>query len=114
MIDNGRCDKGFIWNSSNWECECDKSCDVGEYSDHKNYKCKKRLIGKLTEECSRNIDGNQMIYNGTLNDYRKKCNSCSVYIVLLVISFIISVSISSVLIYFHWHLKRRYSETTIY
>ena len=114
MIDNGRCDKGFIWNSSNWECECDKSCDVGEYLDHKNCKCRKKLTGKLVEECSKNIDGNQMIYNGTLNDYRKKCNSCSVYIVLLVISFIISVSISSVLIYFHWHLKRRYSETTIY
>ena len=25
------CDKGFIWNPSNCECECDKACDVGEY-----------------------------------------------------------------------------------
>ena len=25
------CDKGFIWNPSNCECECDKSCDVSEY-----------------------------------------------------------------------------------
>ena len=24
-------DKGFIWNPSNWECECNKLCDVGEY-----------------------------------------------------------------------------------
>ena len=30
LIDNGRCDKGFIWNSSNCECECDKLCDVGK------------------------------------------------------------------------------------
>ena len=22
--------EGFIWNPSNHECECDKSCDVGE------------------------------------------------------------------------------------
>ena len=28
------CDKGFIWNPSNCECECDKSCDVGEYLDY--------------------------------------------------------------------------------
>ena len=28
LIDKGICDKGFIWNPSN--CECDKSCDVGE------------------------------------------------------------------------------------
>ena len=28
------CDKGFIWNPSNCECECDKACDVGEYLDY--------------------------------------------------------------------------------
>ena len=31
MIDKGVCDKGFIWNASNCECECDKTCDIGEY-----------------------------------------------------------------------------------
>ena len=25
------CDKGFIWDPNNCECECDKSCDIGEY-----------------------------------------------------------------------------------
>ena len=35
------CDKRFIWNSSNCECECDKSCDVGEYLDCKNGKFRK-------------------------------------------------------------------------
>ena len=29
--DKRMCDKGFIWNPSNCECECDKSCDIGEY-----------------------------------------------------------------------------------
>ena len=36
LIDKRICDKGFIWNSSNCECECDKSCDIGEYLDYKN------------------------------------------------------------------------------
>ena len=31
LIDKGICDKGFIWNPSNYECECDKSCGIGEY-----------------------------------------------------------------------------------
>ena len=31
LIDKGACDKGFICNFSNCECECDKSCDIGEY-----------------------------------------------------------------------------------
>ena len=67
MIDKGICDKGFIWNPSSCEWECDKLCDVGEYLDYKNCRWRKRLIDKLVEECNENIDGNEMTYNGTLN-----------------------------------------------
>ena len=52
------CDKRFICNCSNCECECDKSCDIGEFLDHKNCKCKERIIDRLVEECSENIDAN--------------------------------------------------------
>ena len=86
MIDKGICDKGFIWNPSNWECECDKSCDVGEYLYYKNCTCRKWLVDKLIEECDENVDekelhptelhSNKMIYNSTLSDYKK-------YVVLL-------------------------------
>ena len=31
-----------VMNVSVCECECDKSCDVGEYLDFMNYKCRKR------------------------------------------------------------------------
>ena len=85
----------------------------------KNCKCRKRLIDKLVEDCNENVDGNEITYNNILNAiplnyHRKMYNSCTVYIVLLAIFFIISISISSVFIYFHWYLKRRYTETTIY
>ena len=75
MIDKGIWDKGFVWNPSNCECECDKSCDVGEYLDYKNCKCRKRLIYKLVEECSENIydkqlNSNKMMYNGNLNEHK--------------------------------------------
>ena len=36
LIDKGVCDKGFIWNPRN--CECDKSCDIGGYLDYENCK----------------------------------------------------------------------------
>ena len=49
-------DKESIWKPSNCECECDKSCDVGEYLDYENCKCKKILVDKLVEECTGNID----------------------------------------------------------
>ena len=29
LIDKGVFDKGYAWDPSNCECECDKSCDVG-------------------------------------------------------------------------------------
>ena len=87
LIDKGSCDKGFIWNPSNCDCKCDKLCDVGEYLEYKNCKCRKSLIDKLVEECSENSDENKMIHNGTLNDYKKVCSSCAVYIVLFSITF---------------------------
>ena len=97
MIDKGICDKGFIWNTSNCECECDKSCDDRECLNYKNCKCRKKLVDKLVEECSENIDEkelrqNKLIYKATLNDYEKICSSChrsswAMYIVLFVIFF---------------------------
>ena len=41
LIDKGVYDKGFIWNPSDCECECDKSCDIGQYVDYENCKCRK-------------------------------------------------------------------------
>ena len=55
------------------------------------------------------LHSNQMIYNSTPNDYEQIRSSC-VYIVFLVIFFIISISISITIIYFHWYLKNKHIE----
>ena len=109
------CDKRFIRNHSNCECECDKLFDTGDHLDYKNCKCRKRLNDKLVEESNENVDRNEMLYNEILNVilmniiplnvYKEVCNSCTVYIVLFSVFFIISTCISSVFIYFHWYLK---------
>ena len=52
MIDKGVSDKGFIWNPSNCECECNKCCSIGEYLDYKNCKCRKKLANQLIDECT--------------------------------------------------------------
>ena len=49
------CDKGFIWNPSNYECECDKAFDVGEHLDYENYKCRKKLVAPLIKECTKTV-----------------------------------------------------------
>ena len=103
--------KNFFWNPSNCESECDKSCDKREYLDYKNCKCRQKIVDKLVEECSENIDENEMIYNKTMNAIpfnvnAKVCNSCMIYIALFFIFLIISISISSAFIYFHCYLKK--------
>ena len=39
----------FGINIRSCECECDKSCDIGEYVDYDNCKCRNKLVDKLIE-----------------------------------------------------------------
>ena len=43
LIDKGVFDKGSIWNSSNYECKCDKWCDVVEYLDYEMCRWRKKI-----------------------------------------------------------------------
>ena len=59
----------------------------------------------------KNIEENEMIYNGTLNaillnDYKKVCGSCTLYIVLFAIFLVISTVITTFFIYLHSYLKK--------
>ena len=56
MFNEGSCDKGFIWNPSNCECEYDKVYDIGEYLSCKKCKYRKELVDRLVEECTENVD----------------------------------------------------------
>ena len=55
LIDKGVCDKGYIGNPSDCECECDKSCDIGEHLDYKYCKCKKKIVAPLIEKCTKTV-----------------------------------------------------------
>ena len=89
LIEKETRDKGFIWNPSNCQREYDKLCDVGEYLGYKNCKCRNKITDKLLEECGEFIDGNEMLYNETLNIipldaiplnvYKKVHRSCTIH-----------------------------------
>ena len=57
---------------SNCECGCDKSCDVSEYLDYENCKCRKKMVDKLIEECTKNID-EAKIAGMALFEHRSVC-----------------------------------------
>ena len=108
------CHKGFIWNPSNCECECDKTCDVGEYLDYENCKCRKKLVAILIQECTvEEVKLAKITHAENENSY--KCSSCTVYTVLFWIFFTVNVGrIGAYFVHFHGYLKKMFTrETTI-
>ena len=104
LVDKGVCDKGFIWNPSNCECECDKSCDIGEYLDYENCKCRKKLIDKLVEECTENIEETKLVENE--HKHENKWSSCTLFIVLFSLSFAGNIGISIYFVCSCWYSKK--------
>ena len=113
MIDKGVCDKTFILNPSNCECECDKSCAIGEFLDYENCKYRKTLVYKLVEECTETAEEVKLAKIALAEDenkHKNKCSSCTVYIVLFSIIFTINIEIGTYFVYNkymnHWNLKK--------
>ena len=102
MIAKGACDKGFVWNLSNCECQCDKSSDVGEYLDYEKCKCRKKLADKLVEECPEIVKEVKL----TEHENKHKCISRTLYIVLFSIFFTNNVGIATYFVYSYWYLKK--------
>ena len=59
-------------------------CNVGEYLDHENCKCRKKSVAPLIEECTETVDEVRL---GKIilaeNESSCKCSSCTVFIVLM-------------------------------
>ena len=110
LIDKIVCDKEFIWNPSNCECQCYKSCDFSEFLDYKNCKCKKSLKlvkSSSAEESTENIEETRLIkITSDKNENKHKCSSYTLYIVFVFQNFFsIIVGTGSYFLYFHWYLK---------
>ena len=106
LIDKGVCDKGFIWNPSNYECN--KSCDIGEYLDYENCKCRTTLIDKLADECTETVEEKKpAIITLSKNKNIYKCSSSVVYTILVWIFFAINIDgIGTYFVYFYWYLNK--------
>ena len=90
LIDKEVCDKGFIWNPSNCECGCSRSCNIDQYLDYSNCKCRTKLIDPLIEECTENNDETKLVnITFTENENNYEHSSCKVYIVLMTVNFTI-------------------------
>ena len=112
LIDKDVCDKGYAWNPSNCECECNKSCDAGEYLDYENCKCRKRLVDKLVEECSENIDEAKLTEISLSEHGNERVYSYTVFIVLGIIASTVNIGISASFTY--KYISRNKENVSIY
>ena len=91
-------------NYSNCECQCDKTCDIGEYLDYKNCN-RKKIVDKLIDEFTETIEEVKLAkITLTENENENKYSSCRVYIVLMIVVFIIFIGITIYFVYYNWSL----------
>ena len=85
--------------------KCDKACDIGEYLDHENCKCRKKVVDKLVDECTETVEEVKLA-KITLaeNESWNKYSSCTVYIVLVIAVFTIFTGITTCFVYYNWSL----------
>ena len=79
-----------------------QSCDVGEYSDYENCKCRSNLVDKLVEECTENVDQVKIagILLIALFERRSECkSSCTTCVILIAIVFTFRIGIGTYFLY---------------
>ena len=89
------CDKGYTWNPSTSECQCDKWCKPGQYLDHKNCICKNKLIGRVIEKCT------SVINETMINNNKDNITNNTTYLILFIIFLIGSIMLLIGFIYYY-------------
>ena len=82
-----------------------KSCDVGEYLDYENCKCRKRLVDKSVEECKSCTN-------------HQTCKYCKTYGAVSSLFLTTSIGIDTFFVYLNQYKKNKVitkpDETTTY
>ena len=90
------CTKGYTWNPSTFECQCDTWCKPGQYLGHKNCICKNKLSGRVIEECTSVI--NETITNNEDNI----TNNNNTYLILFIVFLIGFIVFLIGSVYYYW------------
>ena len=76
------CTKGYKWNPSFCEYQCDTWYKPGQYLDHKNCVCQNKLIGRVIEECI------SVINETMISDKDNITNNNNTYLILFIVFLI--------------------------
>ena len=79
-----------------WHCE---------NLDYENCKCSKKSVDKLVDECTETVEELKLAKIAVAeNENNYKCNSCTVYIVLMIVFFTVFTGITIYFVYYNWSL----------
>ena len=98
------CTKGFTWNPTTCENQCDTWCKPGQYLDHKNCVCKNKLIGRIIEERTNII--NETVINNKDNIENDNILT-NIFIGLFSIVMFILIVCFCVFVYFKWFKNKK-------
>ena len=69
-----------------------------------NCNCRKKLVDKLTEECTENVD---KVESTSEKEHKSKCSSCISYFVLFSIFFTICIGITAYFVYYKYMSRNK-------
>ena len=93
------CTKGYTWNPSTRECQCDMWCKPGQYLNYKNCICKNKLIGRVIAECTSVINETMMNNRDNIANDNTITN---IFIGLFSVLLFIGIVCFCVFAYFKW------------
>ena len=100
---------GYMWNSSTYDCKCNKACKIDKYLDTKNCSRKERLFGKLLSACKNEILNKTKTSVNHKNVTCKKvyCLLCTMLLVIISLLSLIVISTSCYYYYKKYHSKQK-------
>ena len=107
------CTKGYTWNPSTCEWQCNTWYKPGQYLDHKNCVCKNKLVGRLISECTNIINETMMNNNNYDNDNDNDYNAIAYVFIGLFSLLLLIIICFCVFACFKW-FKSKYTNNTIY
>ena len=99
-----------MWNPSTCDCECDKTCEVGEYLDIKNFPCKDRVINDLIWTCEDdilNIAKATLVVDKKVKYENNNCFIPTISLIIMGLLLIITISINCYLYYTKCYLRNK-------
>ena len=95
FVDIINCTKGYMWNPSTNECQCDMWWKPGQYLDHKNCVRKNKLIRRVTEECT-------SVINETMINNKDNITNNNTYLILFIVFLVLFIVFLIGFIYCCW------------